>query len=96
MEWKEAEKKFSRIWWWIKTIRFKRIKWNNKYNYRINIPPFAYKLNGEIIGNEKLYIYRFAEFYGYKVNFIEAETIQEIIDCLKEKKCGVEVVFSLF
>lgn len=55
--------------------------------YRVNIPPYAYKLNGEVLGNEITLIGGFAEKYGYKINLIELETIQEIIDCVQKKEC---------
>ena len=57
--------------------------------YRMRIPPYSYKENGEIRGNEILFIYEFARNYGYKINLLEAETLQEQVDCLKNKSCDI-------
>jgi len=57
--------------------------------YRMDIPPYSYRDKGEIRGNEILFVYSFAKTYGYKINLIEAETLQEQVDCLKNKSCDI-------
>ena len=56
---------------------------------RLNVPPYAYKLNGEIVGTEILFIYTFARKYGYQINLIEAQSINEQIELLKNKTCNM-------
>ena len=57
--------------------------------YRTNIPPYSYRFKGDIIGNEISFIYTFAKRYDYKINLLEAQTIQEQVDCLKNKNCDI-------
>lgn len=57
--------------------------------YRMRIPPYSYRVKGEIRGNEILFIYAFAKGFGYKINLIEAETLQEQVNCLKNKSCDI-------
>jgi ABC-type amino acid transport substrate-binding protein len=57
--------------------------------YRMNIPPYSYKIKGEPRGKEILFIYEFARTYGYKINLLEAKTLQEQVDCLKNKRCDI-------
>jgi len=57
--------------------------------FRMSIPPYSYRERGEIRGNEILFIYSFAKSYGYKINLIEAKTLQEQVDCLKNKSCDI-------
>ena len=57
--------------------------------FRLSSPPYAYKLNGEIVGTEVLLIYTFAYFYGYKINIIEAKSLPEQIELLKNKTCNL-------
>ena len=56
---------------------------------RINIPPYSYRLNGDIMGNEILFIYEYAKAYNYTINLLEAQSIQEQVDCLKNKSCDL-------
>ena len=56
---------------------------------RINIPPYSYRLNGDIMGNEILLIYAYAIRYNYTINLLEAKSIQEQVDCLKNKSCDL-------
>ena len=57
--------------------------------YRTNIPPYSYRFKGDIIGNEISFIYASAQRYDYKINLLEAQTIQEQVDCLKNKNCDI-------
>ena len=57
--------------------------------FRMSIPPNSYRVNGEIRGNEILLVYAFARNYGYKINLLEAKTLQEQVDCLKNKSCDI-------
>ena len=57
--------------------------------FRLDVPPYAYKLNGDIVGGEILFIYTFAQKYGYKINLIEAQTIDEQVELLKNKTCNI-------
>ena len=57
--------------------------------YRMRIPPYSYRVKGEIRGNEILFIYALAKGFGYKINLIEAETLQEQVNCLKNKSCDI-------
>ena len=57
--------------------------------FRLDVPPYAYKLNGDIVGGEILFIYTFAREYGYKINLIEAQTIDEQVELLKNKTCNI-------
>ena len=53
--------------------------------FRLEYPPYAYIEDGEPIGSEVALMYLFAERYGYKFNLSQAFTIQDQIDCLKNK-----------
>ena len=57
--------------------------------FRVDAPPYAYKLNGEIYGTEVLVTYHFADKYGYKINLIESGTLPEQIESLKNKTCNM-------
>ena len=57
--------------------------------FRVDAPPYAYKLNGEIYGTEVLVTYHFAEKYGYKINLIESGTLPDQIESLKNKTCNM-------
>ena len=47
-----------------------------KAGFNIDVPPFAYKENNEIVGFEVDLLYRFAKLYGYKIE-LKSLTIQE-------------------
>ena len=53
--------------------------------FRLEYPPYAYIEDGEPTGSELALMYLFAERYGYKFNLSQAFTIQDQIDCLKNK-----------
>ncbi len=57
--------------------------------FRLDVPPYAYKLNGEKYGTEVLIVYEYSRRYGYDINFIEAQSIPEQIELLKNKTCNL-------
>ena len=57
--------------------------------YRLEYPPYAYIEDGEPIGSEVGLMYHFTNLYGYRVNLSQAFTIQEQIDCLKNKTIDI-------
>ena len=42
-----------------------------------------------MVGSEVLLIYKFAQTYGYNINLKEAQSIQEQVDCLKNRSCNL-------
>ena len=56
---------------------------------RLDIPPYAYKMNGENYGTEFLLINTWAYMHGYNINLIEAQSIPEQIELLKNKTCNL-------
>ena len=56
-------------------------------SFRLDAPPYAYKLNGEVYGNEVLFVCAWALQYGYAINFIEAKSIPEQVELLKNNTC---------
>jgi ABC-type amino acid transport substrate-binding protein len=57
--------------------------------FRMDIPPYSYREKGIIRGNEILLVYEYARVYGYKINLIEAITLQDQVDCLQNKSCDI-------
>ena len=57
--------------------------------YRLEFPPYAYIEEGEAIGSEVALMYNFTDLHGYRVNLSQAFTIQEQIDCLKNKTIDI-------
>ena len=57
--------------------------------YRLEFPPYAYIEDGEPIGTEIGFIYHFTNLYGYRVNLSRGFSIQEQIDCLKNKTIDI-------
>ena len=57
--------------------------------YRLEFPPYAYIEDGEPIGTEIGFIYYFTNVYGYRVNLSRGFSIQEQIDCLKNKTIDI-------
>ena len=57
--------------------------------YRLEFPPYAYIEDGEPIGTEISFIYHFTNLYGYRVNLSRGFSIQEQIDCLKNKTIDI-------
>ena len=57
--------------------------------YRLEFPPYAYIEDGEPIGTEIGFIYHFTNVYGYRVNLSRGFSIQEQIDCLKNKTIDI-------
>lgn len=57
--------------------------------YRLDVPPYAYRLNGELYGTEIFVIYGYAIERGLQVNLIEAQSIYEQIELLKNKTCTI-------
>lgn len=57
--------------------------------FRLEFPPYAYIENDEFIGSEVGFIYHFTNLYGYKVNLTQAFTIQDQINCLKNKTIDI-------
>ena len=57
--------------------------------YRLEFPPYAYIEDGEPIGTEVGFIYHFTNVYGYRVNLSRGFSIQEQIDCLKNKTIDI-------
>jgi polar amino acid transport system substrate-binding protein len=57
--------------------------------FRLEFPPYAYIENDEYIGSEVGFMYAFTNLYGYKVNMTQAFTIQDQIDCLKNKTIDI-------
>jgi ABC-type amino acid transport substrate-binding protein len=57
--------------------------------FRMDIPPYSYREKDVIRGNEILLVYEYARIYGYKINLIEAKTLQDQVDCLQNKSCDI-------
>ena len=57
--------------------------------YRLEFPPYAYIEDGDPIGSEVGFIYHFTNEYGYRVNLSQSFTIQDQIDCLKNKTIDI-------
>ena len=56
--------------------------------------PYSYKdKNGEILGSEIDFLYNFAKELGYNLKFIEANTYEEQIECLKNKSADIAAGF---
>ena len=60
-----------------------------KIMYRLEFPPYAYIEDGDPIGSEVGFIYHFTNEYGYRVNLSQSFTIQDQIDCLKNKTIDI-------
>ena len=60
-----------------------------KIMYRLELPPYAYIEDGDPIGSEVGFIYYFTNEYGYRVNLSQSFTIQDQIDCLKNKTIDI-------
>ena len=52
-------------------------------------PSYSYLENGQALGVEALFIYYFAYANGYQINLILGETIQDQINCLKNKSIDI-------
>ena len=57
--------------------------------FRLDVPPYAYKLNEDAYGTEILLVYAWAQRSGYAINFIEAQSFHEEVELLKNKSCNV-------
>ena len=61
---------------------------------RLKNKPFSYKdENGEILGSEISFLYGFAKENGYNLNFIEADTYDDQIKCLKNGSADIAAGF---
>jgi len=56
---------------------------------KLENPPYSYLENGQVLGVEVFFIYYFAYAYGYQINLTLAETIQDQINCLKNKSIDI-------
>ena len=57
--------------------------------FRLEFPPYAYIEDGEPIGSEVGLMYHITDLYWYRVNLSQSYTIQEQIDCLKNKTIDI-------
>ena len=61
---------------------------------RLKNEPYSYKgENGEILGSEISFLYGFAKQNGYNLNFIETDTYDDQIKCLKNKSADIAAGF---
>ncbi len=56
---------------------------------RCQNPPFSYIEDGELIGYEIQFIYRFAKIFGYQFNMTTTEKIEDILEGLKNKTIDI-------
>ena len=58
---------------------------------RCQNPPFSYIEDGELIGYEIQFIYRFAKIFGYQFNMTTTEKIEDILEGLKNKTIDIGI-----